>query len=112
VAGERGGGPGDAKPVQQNTEERSRDPERSVVDATGDREAALREAMEGPFVSTDRVRFSLSTRRARIDPSKKRASFVRRLERIMRQCDKIVANPEGVEEIQVKAMGVLIRAWT
>jgi len=110
LAGERCGGPGDSKPVQQDTEERPRDQAGPVVDAAGDREAALREAMEGPFVSTDRVRFSLSTRRARIDPSKKRASFVRRLERIMRQCDKIVANPEGVEEIQVKAMGVLIRA--
>jgi len=63
-------------------EEHSGNQEGPLVDATGDREAALREAMEGPFVSTDRVRFSLSTRRARIDPSKKRASFVRRLERI------------------------------
>jgi len=28
----------------------------------------------------------------------------------MRECDKIVSDPEGHEEIQVKAMAVLVRA--
>jgi len=28
----------------------------------------------------------------------------------MRQCDKIINDPEGYEELQVKAMAVLIRA--
>ncbi len=110
MVGERRGKPGGAEPVQQDEEKRPGDQTGPVIDASCDREAAVREAMEGPFVSTDRVRFSLSTRRARIDPSKKRARFVRRLEKIMRQCDRIVENPEGAEEIQVKAMGMLIRA--
>ena len=110
MAREREGKPGGVQPVQQDTEERPRDKAGPDVDALCDTEAAIKAAMEGPFVSTDRLRFSISTRRARIDPGKKRARFVRRLEKVMRQCDRIIANPEGVEEIQVKAMGIMIRA--
>jgi hypothetical protein len=61
---------------------------------------------------TERVRLQITARRVRIDPRKKRASYIRRLERVMRACDKVIADPASHEELQVKAMSVLIRAIT
>jgi len=57
-----------------------------------------------------RVRLSITARRVRIDPLKKRRSYIRRLERVMRECDRIISDPGGYEEIQVQAMAILIRA--
>ena len=57
-----------------------------------------------------RVRISLTPRRVRIDPRKKRRLYIKRLERLMQECDQIISDPEGFEEIQVKAMSILIRA--
>ena len=57
-----------------------------------------------------RVRLSITARRVRIDPRKKRASYIRRLEKVMRECDRIIADPESHDEIQVKALAILIRA--
>lgn len=72
------------------------------------------DAAPGPVVGEDhgseRVRLSITTRRVRIDPRKKRRSHIIRLERLMAECDGIVSDPEGFEELQVKAMTVLIRA--
>ncbi|MDH5704059.1 MAG: hypothetical protein OEY99_07575, partial [Aigarchaeota archaeon] len=56
------------------------------------------------------VRIRLTPRRVRIDPRKKRRRFIRRLERLMQECDRIISDPEGFEEIQVQAMAILIRA--
>ena len=61
---------------------------------------------------TERIRLQITARRVRIDPRKKRASYIRRLERVMRACDKVIADPASHEELQVKAMAVLIRAIT
>jgi len=33
-----------------------------------------------------------------------------RLERIAQQCDEMISDPRGVEDLQVRAMSVLIRA--
>jgi len=66
--------------------------------------------MEGKSNRWQRIRLSITARRVRIEPDKKRRSYIRRLERVMRQCDKIINDPEGYEELQVKAMAVLIRA--
>jgi hypothetical protein len=37
-------------------------------------------------------------------------SYIQRLEGLMQECDTIISDPEGFEEIQVKAMSILIRA--
>ena len=66
--------------------------------------------MEGTDDRRQRVRLSITARRVRIDPRKKRRSYIGRLERLMRECDQIISNPEGYEEIQVQAMAILIRA--
>jgi hypothetical protein len=57
----------------------------------------------------DRARLYFTTRRIRIDPDKKRQNYITRLERIIRQCDRIISNPHGVEDVQIKAMSVLIK---
>lgn len=66
--------------------------------------------MEGTGYEGQRVRLSITARRVRIDPLKKRRSYIRRLERLMRECDGIISDPGGYEEIQVQAMAILIRA--
>ena len=68
------------------------------------------EAMARQGDGVERVRLQISTRRVRIDPAKKRENYIARLEKVVGQCDKMISDPEGVEEIQVKAMSVLIRA--
>ena len=78
--------------------------------AEGDQGAQASAPVEGEGYNTERVRLQITARRVRIDPGKKRASYIRRLERVMKECDKIVADPEGHEELQVKALAVLIRA--
>ena len=66
--------------------------------------------MVGEGHGGQRVRLSITARRVRIDPREKRRSYIRRLERLMQECDGIIADPEGHEELQVKAMSVLVRA--
>ena len=66
--------------------------------------------MEGTVDRRQRVRLNITARRVRIDPRKKRRSYISRLERLMRECDRIISDPEGYEEIQVQAMAILIRA--
>ena len=66
--------------------------------------------MEGQGPDGQRVRLSITARRVRIDPAEKRRRYIRRLEDVMRECDRIVSDPKGYEELQVKALAVLIRA--
>jgi len=58
----------------------------------------------------DRVWVGFSCRRARIDPGRKREELVGRLEEVMRVCDRVAADPGGFEEVQLRALDVMIRA--
>jgi len=78
-----------------------------VRDDQGNAEAATMEREDNKEL---RVRLNITPRRIRIDPRKKRADYIKRLERLMRECDRILSDPQGYEELQVKAMGILIRA--
>ena len=66
--------------------------------------------MEGEGSRRQRVRLNITARRVRIEPDRKRRSYIRRLEGVMRECDRIVADPETPEDVKVKALAVLIRA--
>ena len=66
--------------------------------------------VEGIHNTTQRVRLSITARRVRIDPRERRRSYINRLEQLMAECDRIISDPEGYEELQVKAMAILIRA--
>ena len=80
--------------------------------AESDQGAQALAQVEGKTDRPERVRLQITARRVRIDPRKKRASYIRRLERVMRACDRVIADPASHEELQVKAMAVLIRAIT
>jgi len=75
-----------------------------------DSDDAEEEEVEGIPDKEQRVRLSITLRRIRIDPREKRIQYIKRLERLMEECDAIIADPEGYEDIQVQAMGILIRA--
>jgi hypothetical protein len=79
-------------------------------DVQGHKEAPEATKVARKSYRGQRVRLSITARRVRIDPRKKRRSYIRRLERLMRECDRIISNPEGYEELQVKAMAILIRS--
>ena len=66
--------------------------------------------MEGVRNMGQRIRLSITPRRVRIDAREKRISYIQRLEDLMQECDTIISDPGGFEEIQVKAMAILIRA--
>jgi hypothetical protein len=45
----------------------------------------------------------------RIDPERKRVQYLRRLEKLIKGLDGIIADPEGVEPIRLRAMDVMVR---
>ena len=51
--------------------------------------------MEGKDHGAQRVRLSITARRVRIDPHKKRRSYIRRLKWLMVECDRIIADPHA-----------------
>jgi len=58
----------------------------------------------------EKVRLAITARRVHIDPESKRREYIQRLERLMEQLDEMMADPGSVREIQLKAMGILIKA--
>jgi len=75
----------------------------------GHKEDAEASEVEGEE-KTRRIWLGITLRRVRIDPRKKRVSYIRRLEKIMKECDKIISDPTGWEDIQLRAMAILMRA--
>jgi hypothetical protein len=110
MAGDGRGGRDDPDAVRRDKEEPDSGEGGRGAHAEGDQGAQAPASVEGEGYNTERVRLQITARRVRIDPGKKRASYIRRLERVMKECDKIVADPESHEELQVKALAVLIRA--
>lgn len=72
--------------------------------------AGGRGALERKGAAPPKVKFSITLRRVKISPEKKRASYIKRLEKLISKLDKIIASPDGVEEIQLRAMEILIKA--
>jgi hypothetical protein len=56
------------------------------------------------------IKVHLTARRVRIDPEAKRAKYLNRLEKLIHELDGIIIDPEGIEDIQLQAMNVLIKA--
>ena len=109
MAGNRGNKPGTDEPVHQDKGQHS-SPETGHAAAPGRAEEEKHgEKRKRVRVPRDRIRFSITTRRVRIDPNKKRNSYIRRLEKIMRQCDGIINDPSGFEELQLRAIGLQIQ---
>lgn len=57
-----------------------------------------------------RVKVQVTVRRVRIKPRGKREEYVARLERIIMFCEGVINNPGSVEEVQLLAFDVIIRA--
>ena len=97
------------KPVHRHKEKHPK-PEEGLgapfISIEGEEEGAEGEGLQD---GEDRIRLSITTRRVHIDPDKKRKSYIRRLERIMRQCDGIINDPTGFEELQLRAIGLQIQ---
>ena len=110
MAEEGGRDPEDQERLLLDQEKRVSVEPRPETHAGSSEGAQEREAVERQGDGVERVRLQISTRRIHIDPAKKRANYIARLEKIVQQCDKMISDPEGVEEIQVKSMSVLIRA--
>ena len=81
---------------------------RGAADGGGE-EAQGGEADRGEVQAAERLRFSLTIRRVRIDPERKRVQYLRRLERLIRDLDGIIADPAGVEPIRLRAMDMIVR---
>jgi len=110
MAGERRRDRGDPETVHLDKEEHAQAAHGPEAHEQGDNGAEEEKAVEREDRWRQRVRLSITARRVRIEPQKKRRSYIRRLERVMRTCDGIVADPETPEDVKVKALAVLIRA--
>jgi hypothetical protein len=110
VAGDREGGRVDEEDLHHGEEEPgSADERREPPD--GDVPEAERRGEDGGEGEAPRwVRAFIGARRVRIDPARKRAEYMMRLEELMAEIDGIIDDPKGFKEIQVRAMDVLIRA--
>ncbi len=64
----------------------------------------------GSGEAAGRVRASFTLRRVRVDPAGRRAELIARMEGLMAGLDAIIADPSGVEDIQVRAMNSLVSA--
>ena len=60
--------------------------------------------------NTQTLHLKIQTRRFRAKPQQKRDEYIERLEKVMRECDTIITNPNGYETIQLKAMNTLTNA--
>ena len=56
-----------------------------------------------------RIRFSITVRRVRIDPVKKREQYIWRLEQLGRDLDNLISSPDVSQKIKLRAMNVLIQ---
>ena len=57
-----------------------------------------------------RIRVKVTLRRVRIEPAEKREEYIARLEKAIKFCENVLNNPGAVEEIQLEALDVIIRA--
>ena len=57
-----------------------------------------------------RLSFTLRLRRVRIRPKEKREEYVARLERIIELCEAVLNDAGSMEDVQLKAADVIIRA--
>ena len=64
----------------------------------GGQDDAAPAQVEGVQNTGQQVRLSITARRIRIDPIEKRRSYIRRLERLMVECDRIISDPDGFED--------------
>jgi hypothetical protein len=110
MARDRRDGPTGTEPVHKDKEQHSSPETGSEASLSRLEEEKNGEERERVSLPQDGIRFSFSTRRVRIEPRKKRENYVKRLEKVMRQCEKIVNDPAGFEDIQLRALGVLIQA--
>ncbi len=110
MAGERGGGRHDEADLRGRPPEPGQDHERRPPADGGGEEAegGGEDGWEGE--APQPVRFFITARRVRIDPARKRENYLRRLEDLIEGLDRIVSDPEGVEQVQLKAMDIMIRA--
>jgi len=74
------------------------------------REAAGGGEDGGAGEASARVRAAFTLRRVRVDPGRKRAEFVARLEALMGELDCVISDPGGYGDLQVRAMNTLIGA--
>ena len=99
------------KDFEQNKELRQdSDPHRADVpypEETGEGEQAYGEA-ETPIVFG--FKGVITLRKVRIQPEKKRKDYIKRLENIIKICETALSDPDTVQEIQLKAANVIIRA--
>jgi len=109
MAGDGGGDRRDSETVHEDQIECSPAEEGHGAPLEGGEETTEGEEVEGTGEEVEQIKLLITVRRVRIDPDKKRAKYIRRLERLMRELDEIISDPEGVEEIQIKAMAILIR---
>ena len=63
-------------------------------------------------VSEAKIRVFITARRVRIDPEAKRAQYIARLEQLIQQLDRVIANPKTSAKNRLRAMDILIRAIT
>jgi hypothetical protein len=57
-----------------------------------------------------RVWASFTLRRVRVDPGRRRAEYIARMEALMGELDGVISDPGGYGDLQVRAMNTLIGA--
>ena len=110
MARDRQGRPGNQEPVREGEAEHERDNEGCQAAHKGRQKTEGAEPDLREDEASTRIKVFITARRVRIDPERKRTEYIHRLEALIQGLDGIIADPEGVEKIQLRAMDVMIRA--
>jgi hypothetical protein len=110
LAGEGGRGRQDKEDLHLDKEEHAPAHKGSNPPVKGNKGTQQTEPLHRKGGIPQRVKVRLTARRVRIDPEAKRAKYLNRLELLIQELDSIIDDPKGVEDVQLEAMDVLIRA--
>jgi len=82
------------------------------ADDPGSEEAQAGWPPDGSDETPIRIRYRgvIVLRKVRIDPRSKRREYVRRLENVISVCEKALSDADALQEIQIKAAEVIIKA--
>jgi len=112
MAGDRRREWDDKEAVRPDQAEHDAPGEGCGANAGGEEGAEAKRKMGQAAEFQAKIRFRITARRVRIDPEEKRSQYIARLEQLIAQLDRIIANPKTSAKNRLRAMDILIRAIT
>jgi len=109
VAGNGRGEPDHVEPVHRNEAEHTKPDQGHEAPDTGIQETPDREKVERKTEGSARLQVFITARRVRIDPEKKRAQYIERLENLIEKLDKMASTRQVPRKTKLRAMEIMAK---